>query len=87
MAKSREITAESLHDALELARLVALLVPQKRHIEKDVLSLPLTRRQRCVYFLVDGHRTLSDLARTTGKTVQEVELILSELQEQGLISV
>ncbi len=63
------------------------LVPQKRRMVEDVLSLPLTRRQRYIYFLVDGHRTLTDLSRTTGKSIQEVELILRELQEQGLISV
>ncbi len=63
------------------------LVPQKRAVEKDVLSLPLTRRQRFIYFLVDGHRTISDLARCTGKNIQEVELTLSELQEQGLVVV
>ncbi len=63
------------------------LVPQKRAVEKDVLSLPLTRRQRFIYFLVDGRRSISDLARCTGKNIQEVELILSELQEQGLVVV
>ena len=63
------------------------LVPQKRGIEREVLSLPLTRRQRFIYFLVDGHRTVSDLARCTGKNTQEIELILSELQEQGLIAI
>jgi Domain of unknown function (DUF4388) len=63
------------------------LVPQKRRVGEDVLSLPLTRRQRYIYFLVDGRRSVSDLSRTTGKTIQEVELVLRELQEQGLISV
>lgn len=63
------------------------LVPQKRGIEREVLALPLTRRQRFIYFLVDGHRTIADLARCTGKNTQEIELILSELQEQGLIAI
>ncbi|HEX6108456.1 MAG TPA: DUF4388 domain-containing protein [Ktedonobacteraceae bacterium] len=63
------------------------LVPQKRGIEREVLSLPLTRRQRFIYFLVDGRRTVSDLSRCTGKNIQEIELILSELQEQGLVAV
>jgi hypothetical protein len=63
------------------------LVPHKRGIEREVLALPLTRRQRFIYFLVDGRRTLTDLARCTGKNIQEIELILSELQEQGLIAV
>jgi hypothetical protein len=63
------------------------LVPQKRGIVREVLSLPLTRRQRFVYFLVDGRRTVSDLSRCTGKSIQEIELLLSELQEQGLVAV
>ena len=63
------------------------LVPQKRGIEREVLALPLTRRQRFIYFLVDGRRTIADLARCTGKNTQEIELILSELQEQELIAV
>lgn len=66
---------------------VEWLVPQKRSIDRDVLSLPLTRRQRFIYFLVDGRRTISDLSRCTGKNIQEVELILRELQEQGLVAV
>jgi hypothetical protein len=63
------------------------LVPQKRGIEREVLALPLTRRQRFTYFLVDGRRTVADLARCTGKNIQEIELILSELQEQGLVAI
>ncbi len=66
---------------------IELLVPQKRGIEREVLALPLTRRQRYIYFLVDGHRTVSDLSRCTGKNVQEIELILNELQQQGLVAV
>lgn len=66
---------------------VEWLIPQKRSIDRDVLSLPLTRRQRFIYFLVDGRRSVSDLARCTGKTIQEIELILSELQAQGLVVV
>ena len=63
------------------------LVPQKRATDRNALSLPLTRSQRFIYFLVDGRRTLSDLSRCTGKTIQEIELILSELQAQGLVSI
>jgi hypothetical protein len=63
------------------------LTPQKRDLGRDVLSLPLTRRQRFIYFLVDGQRTLSDLSRCTGKTIQEIELILKELQAQGLVNI
>ncbi len=63
------------------------LVPQKRGVEREVLALPLTRRQRYIYFLVDGRRTVSDLSRCTGKNIQEIQLTLGELQEQGLVAV
>ena len=52
-----------------------------------MLSLPLTRPQRSIYFLVDGHRTVSDLARCTRKSIQEIERLLSELQDRGLVAV
>jgi len=61
------------------------LVPQKSDVERDVMSLPLTRPQRFTYFLVDGRRTVADLSRCTGKTIQELDLILSELRAQGLV--
>jgi hypothetical protein len=63
------------------------LAPQKRDVDRDVLSLPLTRRQRFIYFLVDGQRTMADLSRCTGKTIPEIELILKELQAQGLVDI
>ncbi len=61
------------------------LVPQKRGNNLDVLSLPLTRPQRSIYLLIDGKRTVSDLSRCTRKSFQEIERLLSELQERGLI--
>jgi hypothetical protein len=63
------------------------LVPRKGNADRDVMALPLTRPQRFTYFLVDGRRTVADLSRCTGKTVQELELILSELRAQGLIEI
>ena len=63
------------------------LVPQKLGKDRDVLSLPLTRPQRSIYMLVDGRRTVSDLSRCTRKSLQEIERLLSELRERGLISV
>jgi hypothetical protein len=63
------------------------LVPQKVGGERDVLSLPLTRPQRSIYLLVDGRRTIADLSRCTRKSVQEIERLLTELREQGLISI
>jgi Domain of unknown function (DUF4388) len=64
-----------------------LLTPHKVDKERDVLSLPLTRPQRSIYLLVDGHRTVTDLARCTRKSLQEIERLLSELQDRGLIAV
>jgi hypothetical protein len=61
------------------------MVPQKLGPERDIFSLGLTRRQRLIYFMIDGQRSVGDLARTTNKTVLEVEIIVGELQEQGLI--
>jgi hypothetical protein len=83
--------AEERNDALPVQRNMSLsgmawLVPQKIDPEQDVLSLSLTRRQRLIYLLIDGQRTVSDLARTAGKAAIDVELILSELQERGLIT-
>ena len=63
------------------------LVPRKQGQQQDVLSLPLTRPQRSIYLLVDGRRTVADLARCTRKSLQEVERLLIELQDRGLIAV
>lgn len=63
------------------------LVPQKLDNDRNVLSLPLTRPQRSIYLLIDGKRTVSDLSRCTRKSIQEIERLLSELQEHGLISI
>lgn len=63
------------------------LVPQKLGRERDVLSLPLTRPQRSIYLLIDGRRSVADLARCTRKSMQEIERLLIELQERGLIAV
>ncbi len=63
------------------------LVPQKLATEHDILSLPLTRPQRSIYLLVDGHRTVADLSRCTRRSMQEIERLLIELQEQGLIAI
>jgi hypothetical protein len=62
------------------------LIPQRLSGDLRVLEM-LTRRQRSVYLLVDGKRTIADLARCTGKTVQEIERVLVELQEQGLLTI
>jgi hypothetical protein len=63
------------------------LIPLKHGPERDIFSLGLTRRQRLIYFMIDGQRTVGEIARTTNKTVLEVEIIVDELQQQGLIHI
>lgn len=63
------------------------IVPHKAGSERDVMDLPLTRPQRSVYLLIDGRRTVADLARCTRKSMQEIERLLSELRERGLITI
>lgn len=60
-------------------------VPHRREVERDILTLPLTRRQRIIYLLVDGQRTLADLSRCSGQTLQEVMWMVKELQAQELL--
>jgi uncharacterized protein DUF4388 len=62
------------------------LVPHRSEkVKQNVLSLPLTRAQRAVYLLVDGKRTIVDLARCIGKSIQIVMKLLNELLGLGLI--
>ena len=61
------------------------LVPHRLSNEQNVLALPLTRPQRSIYLLIDGMRTVADLVRCTGKGMQDVERVLMELKQQGLI--
>jgi hypothetical protein len=62
------------------------LVPQRLQLERPVLSLPLSRSQRSIYLLIDARRTVSDLARCTGRNILEVRQLLSELQQEGLVT-
>jgi hypothetical protein len=61
------------------------MVPLKHGPERDIFSLGLSRRQRLIYFLIDGQRSVADLARTTNKTLAEIEAVVNELQHMGLI--
>src|SRR5947209_4707965 len=45
------------------------LVPPTRDTERGVLSSPLSPPQRCIYLLVDGCRSRSDLSPSTGTTI------------------
>jgi hypothetical protein len=64
---------------------VEQLVPHRSEVRLNVLSLPLTRAQRAVYLLVDGKRTIVDLARCIGKSIHTVVKVLDELLRLGLI--
>jgi hypothetical protein len=61
------------------------IIPHKLVSGVDVQTLSLTRPQRLVYLLVDGRRTIADLARCMGRNTAGVKPVLDELQEQGLI--
>lgn len=65
---------------------IAARIPRKLVFEQNVLALPLTRQQRSLYMLVDGQRTLADLARFTQKSIQEIYVMVRELQDKGLVS-
>jgi hypothetical protein len=80
-----ELLRSSLRDALDIPG-IELLVPHKSSADRNVLSLPLTRPQRSLYLLIDGRRTIADLARTMRKGIQEIERLLSELLEKDLIA-
>lgn len=64
----------------------ATLVPYKVSMQQDVMSLSLTRQQRSVYLLVDGHRSVADIARFTAKGVPEVVQIILDLRARNLVS-
>ena len=38
-----------------------------------------------VYSLCDGTRTVSEIANTLGKSIQQISMYLSKLEEEGLI--
>ena len=63
------------------------LTPHKVGGERDVMALPLTRPQRSIYLLIDGRRTVADLSRCTRKSMHEIERLLAELQEHGLVTI
>lgn len=62
-------------------------IPHKIGPVQQVLSLPLAHRQRLIYLLIDGQRTIADISRCSGKSLPEVEEILRELQFQGIIAI
>jgi hypothetical protein len=47
--------------------------------------LPLDRRERVILLLVDGRRSLEDLARLTRRSGEEVQAVLANLRMLGLV--
>lgn len=62
------------------------LIAKKVHLEQQVSSLSLTHQQRVLYFLIDGQRTIADLSRCSGRSIEEIEIIIYDLQRQRLIT-
>jgi hypothetical protein len=61
--------------------------PQRAQVVEQIDQLPLDRRERMVLLLVDGQRTVADLARLTRRTEQEVYAVLTHLELLGLVRV
>ena len=61
------------------------LRPRRTFLADRVEHLPLDRRERMVVLLIDGRRTLTDLARLTRRTEREVLIVLNHLVSLGLI--
>ncbi|HKT38216.1 MAG TPA: hypothetical protein VJR48_07570 [Ktedonobacterales bacterium] len=59
--------------------------PQRTILSEQVEQLPLDRRERMVLLLVDGRRSLSDLARLTRRNEREVLAVLDHMAGLGLI--
>jgi hypothetical protein len=50
-------------------------------------QLPLDRRERMALMLVDGKRTIADLARLTRRQEQEFYSVLAHLEALGLVMI
>jgi hypothetical protein len=61
------------------------VVPQRTPAAEQLDQLPLDRRERMVLLLVDGQRNLSDLARLTRRSEQELYSVLAHLEMLGLV--
>jgi hypothetical protein len=60
--------------------------PRRTGLSEHIEQLPLDRRERMVLLLIDGRRTLSDLARLTGRTEREVLAVLDHMERLGLVT-
>ncbi|GAC1449611.1 MAG: hypothetical protein PVSMB4_07920 [Ktedonobacterales bacterium] len=62
-----------------------LAVPRRVPRDDQAESLPLDRRERMVLLLVDGRRNLSDLARLTRRTEDEIQSVIGHLRMLRLV--
>jgi hypothetical protein len=61
-------------------------IPPRRTSRADFNEpLPLDRRERMILLLVDGRRSLDDLARLTRRSSEEVQAVLANLRMLGLV--
>jgi hypothetical protein len=67
-----------------------VIVPYRsQHIQgviPDFQRLGLSRAHRQLFLLIDGRRSVQELARLVGRQPQDVLLILADLERAGLIS-
>ncbi len=61
------------------------VIPQRTMVAEQIDQLPLDRRERMVLLLVDGQRTVADLARLTRRTEAELQSVLIHLELLGLV--
>ncbi len=61
------------------------VIPQRTMVSEQIDQLPLDRRERMVLLLVDGQRTVADLARLTRRAEAELQSVLIHLELLGLV--
>jgi hypothetical protein len=62
-----------------------MVIPRRTPLGDQFEQLPLDRRERMALMLVDGQRTIADLARLTRRQEQELYAVLAHLEALGLI--
>lgn len=71
----------------KLDRLISMYEFSQKHelerLKQEVLGRSKIRRE--VYDLCDGTKTVRDIARRTEKSIQQVSMVLSTLEEAGLV--
>jgi hypothetical protein len=62
-----------------------MVIPRRTPLGDQFEQLPLDRRERMALMLVDGQRTIADLARLTRRQEQELYAVLAHLEALGLV--